>query len=391
MGFSDETWVCRCDSRKTKFLSLAVFASHRCKMRARGARKTPLRITLKDSTASELHAALAPRGVSLRLARRLQAAVLRQDAFPQNLPEVSDKMLVGVREAVRLPRLVLRDKTVSTRDGFAKYLFQGEGPEPFEAVRIPLLHRAGEEKVIACLSSQVGCALGCAFCATGRMGFIRNLSAWEMVDQVIRIAADSEHPVRGAVFMGMGEPMLNYEAVVRAARILSEPCGLAISAKAISISTAGIVPGIRRFTADRLPFRLVVSLTSADPVRRRGLMTLERTDPLPDLMAAVREYHEASRQRVILAWTMISGFNTREEDAVRLAALVRGLPIRLDLIDVNDSTGRFKPPSAGELDAFRDALRKHLKMPVARRYGGGRDIHAACGMLAGTNPGSPNH
>ena len=340
-------------------------------------------ILLKDSTASELQAQLAPLGVSLRLARRLQAAVVKRDAFPESLPEVSDKVLAHVRDEVRLPRLTLRDKAVSTRDGFAKYLFKGDGPEPFEAVAIPLVHRAGDEKLIVCVSSQVGCALGCAFCATGRMGFGRNLSAWEMVDSVIRIAADSPHPVRGVVFMGMGEPMLNYEAVVRAARILSEPCGMALSAKAISISTAGVVPGIRRFTADRLPFRLIVSLVSADPSRRRGLMPVERAYPLPELMAAIREYHEASRQRVVLTWTMIAGFNTREEDAVQLAELVRDLPITLDLIDVNDATGRFRPPSSSELKAFRDALRKHLKMPVARRYSGGQDIRAGCGMLAG--------
>jgi len=217
------------------------------------------------------------------------------------------------------------------------------------------------------------------------MGFGRDLSAWEIVDQVIRIAADSEHPIRGVVFMGMGEPMLNYDAVVRAARILSEPCGLAISAKAISISTAGVVPGIRRFTADRLPFRLIVSLTSADPSRRRGLMPVEGAYPLAKLMESIREYHAASGQRVVLAWTTISGFNTREEDAIQLAELVQNLPIRLDLIDVNDPAGRFQPPSSFERDAFRDALRKHLKMPVARRYSGGQDIQAACGMLAGTN------
>jgi 23S rRNA (adenine2503-C2)-methyltransferase len=340
-------------------------------------------ILLKDSTASELHARLAPFGVSLRLARRLQAAVVRRDAFPESLPEVSDKLLERVRKEVRLPRLIRLDKVVSTRDGFAKYLFQGDGPEPFEAVRIPLVHRAGDEKYIVCLSSQVGCALGCAFCATGRMGFVRNLSAWEMVDSIIRIAIDSRHPVRGVVFMGMGEPMLNYEAVVRAARILSEPCGMAISAKSISISTAGVVPGIRRFTADRLPFRLVVSLVSADPARRAGLMPVEKAYPLPELMGAIREYHMASKQRVVLAWTMISGFNTREKDAIQLAEMVRELPITLDLIDVNDAAGRFRPPSADELGAFRDALRKHLKMPVARRYSGGRDINAGCGMLAG--------
>ena len=336
-------------------------------------------LLLKDSTASELHDSLAPLGVSLRLARRLQAAVIRRDAFPESLPEVSNRVLARVREETRLPRLVRRDKAISTRDGFAKYLFQGDGPEPFEAVRIPLLHRAGEEKFIVCVSAQVGCAMGCEFCATGGMGFVRNLSAWEMVDSVIRIARDSPHPVRGVVFMGMGEPMLNYEAVVRAARILSEPCGMAISSKSISISTAGVTPGIRRFTADRLPFRLVVSLTSADPSRRGRLMPVEAAYPLPELIEAVREYHRASRQRVVLAWTMISGFNTREEDAVRLAELVRGLPIRLDLIDVNDAAGRFLPPSSDELDAFRDALQKHLKMPVRGATAGGRTSRPAAG------------
>ena len=112
-------------------------------------------------------------------------------------------------------------------------------------------------------------------------------------------------------------------------------------------------------------------------------MPVERAYPLPELMAAIREYHEASRQRVVLTWTMIAGFNTRDEDAVQLAELVRDLPITLDLIDVNDASGRFRPPSSYELNAFRDALRKHLKMPVARRYSGGRDIQAGCGMLAG--------
>lgn len=340
-------------------------------------------VLFKNDTASGLHAALAPLGVALRLARRLQAAALRRDEIPENLPEVPAKLLALIRRETVLPRLAQLDKRISPRDGFAKYLFRGAGPEPFEAVRIPLLHRPGQEKYIVCVSSQVGCELGCGFCATGRLGFTRNLETWEIVDQVVQIAKDSEHPVRGVVFMGMGEPLLNYENVIRAARILSEPCGAAIPAKGISISTAGIVPGIRRFTADRMPFRLIVSLTSADPARRRKLMPVTAVHPLPELVAAVREYYAVSGQRITLAWTMISGFNTREADAVQLAELVRGLPVTLDLIDVNDATGRFQPPSPGELAAFRDALRRHLHMPVARRYSGGADIHAACGMLAG--------
>ncbi|MFA5203135.1 MAG: hypothetical protein WC708_01910, partial [Lentisphaeria bacterium] len=140
---------------------------------------------------------------------------------------------------------------------------------------------------------------------------------------------------------------------------------------------------IRRFTAERQPFRLVVSLTAADPVLRRRLMPVEATHPTADLMAAIRDYHAVTGLRVTLAWVLISGVNTREEDARQLAALTRDLPITLDLIDVNDPTGRFQPPGRAELDAFRDALTAHLGMPVARRYSGGQDIDAACGMLAG--------
>jgi 23S rRNA (adenine2503-C2)-methyltransferase len=225
--------------------------------------------------------------------------------------------------------------------------------------------------------------MGCEFCATGAMGFRRDLAAWEIVDQVLKIQADSPLPVRGVVFMGMGEPLLNYDRVIQAARILSEPCGVAIAGKAITISTVGIVPGIRRFTAERQPYRLVVSLVSADPEQRRALMPVEGIYPTGELVEALREYHQVTGRRAILAWIMIAGVNTREADARQLADLTRGLPIKLDLIDVNDPTGRFQPPSAAELNAFRDALHEHLAMPVGRRYSGGRDVHAACGMLAG--------
>ena len=136
-------------------------------------------------------------------------------------------------------------------------------------------------------------------------------------------------------------------------------------------------------TTERLPYRLVVALTTADPVRRQELMPGAGAYPLPDIMQALREYHAAMGRRVTLAWTMMSGFNVREADAVQLAEWVGDLPVTLGLIDVNDPTGRFCPPTAEELSEFRDALRQHLRQPVARRYSGGADIHAACGMLVG--------
>jgi len=372
-------------------------------------------LLLKNQTADELHRQL---GITLRQARMIQAVVIRKGRLPEAQAEISEKALKALRAATEIPNLTVEDKTVSPQDGFAKYLFRGDGPEPFEAVRIPLLHRAEDQKYIVCVSSQVGCAMGCSFCYTGKMGFIRNLSAWEMVDQVLKIRDDSTHPVRGVVFMGMGEPLLNYDEVIRAARILSEPCGGAISAKAITVSTSGITPAIRRYTAEKHPFRLVVSLTFADPQKRRELMPVEKLHPTAELMEALRERHQVTGKRIPLAWTMISGINTGEEDAKQLAELTKGLPVKLDLIDVNDpesrttvpvvfppsadlpeaenkrpavspveldacSTLKFIPPSPEELKAFRDALRMHLAAPVARRYSGGKDIGAACGLLAG--------
>ena len=342
-------------------------------------------VLFKDHTADELHQRLAALGVSARLARRLQSAVVQRGlaAVPTELDEVSPRLLERVRAATAVPTLKTIEQRTSPTDGFTKYLFQGDGPEVFEAVRIPLLHRPGDEKYIVCVSSQVGCAMGCAFCATGRMGFQRNLATWEIVDQVMRVRDDSRHPVRGVVFMGMGEPFLNYERVLRAAAILSEPCGLAIAASAITISTVGIVPMIRRYTAERRPYRLVVSLTSADPEVRRRLLPVEASYPLPELLDAVRAYQAATGVRVTLAWTLLQGVNTRPEDARLLAELTAGLPIRLDLIDVNDATGEFRPPSDTERETFRDALTVELGMPVVRRYSGGKDVEGACGMLAG--------
>jgi 23S rRNA (adenine2503-C2)-methyltransferase len=341
------------------------------------------RLKLKNCVSEELAEKLAWAGIGLRAARQLQASSIRRDDYPDARSGLSSKVLTRLRELTEIPRLEVVDKVVSPVDAFARYVFKGDGGDRFEAVRIPLLHRPEDRKYVVCVSSQVGCPLGCAFCFTGRAGFKRNLAVWEIVDQACRIQADSEHPVRGIVFMGMGEPMLNYYAVIEAARIFSEPCGMAISRKAITISTAGIVPAIRRFTSERRPYQLIFSLTSADPARRQELMPVEKVHPTPQLMEAIREYHAMSRRRITLAWTMMAGVNTSAEDVRLLAALTRGLPITLNLIDVNDPTGRFRPPSDEELSAFRDALRQEVGMPVVRRYSGGQDIRAACGMLAG--------
>jgi len=341
---------------------------------------------LKDVTTDELTMLGRELGLTPRHARQLQAMAVKRrlSELPPEVNGISQRLWRSVLETARMPHLTLLDKAVSPTDGFAKYLFKGDGPEPFEAVRIPLLHRPGDEKFIVCVSSQVGCVAKCAFCATGRLGMRRNLAAWEIVDQVLKIQDDSEHPVRGVVFMGMGEPFLNYARVMRAASILSDPSAAAIDAKAITISTVGIAPMIRRYTREKRPYRLIVSLHAATRALRDELVPMNQMHDIEAVLAALREYQEATGgKRVTLAWTMMAGVNMHREEVLELARLTRGMRILLDLIPVNDATGRFRPPDDTETNTFLDLLRSDLGCPVVRRYSGGKDVHGACGMLAG--------
>lgn len=341
---------------------------------------------LKDHTTEELTVLGAPHGATPRVVRQMQALAMKHRVLelPDQLPDLARKTWAQVRAIARVPHLEVVEKAVSPYDGFAKYLFKGDGPEVFEAVRIPLMHRPGDEKYIVCVSSQVGCVAKCAFCATGRLGFKRNLATWEIVDQVVKIQSDSpDHPVRGVVFMGMGEPFLNYARVLRAARIFTEPSGLAIDGKAITISTVGVAPMIRRFTKEHHPYRLIVSVSAATAAARDELLPMNLVHPLPEVIDALRERQAATGKRVSLAWTMMAGVNMGRDQVQELARLTQGMRILLDVIPVNDPTGRFRPPTEAEYQEFLDVLRAGLGCPVVRRYSGGKDIHGACGMLAG--------
>jgi 23S rRNA (adenine2503-C2)-methyltransferase len=372
-------------------------------------------VNLRNLDRDELRDAVAPLGVPADVAARLFAAVHRDgstrvadgaaSAEEGAVRGLSKSAAREIAEAAEWPDLEILDRRRAA-DGFVKYLFRTPDGHAIEAVRIPLpdpddaralkarrregraaaLEALPTAKYTLCVSSQVGCALACDFCATGRLGGVRSLKTWEILAQHRLVAAEADHPVRGVVFMGMGEPLLNYENVIRAARILSDPAGPAIGAKAISISTAGVVPAIRRFTAEGHRFRLLVSLGAPTSEQRRRLMPIENRWPLPELMDAVRAHAAATGQRIPIAYVAIGGVNTSPEHARDLAALVRGLAVKINLIDVVDETGQYRPPTPDELAAFRDAL-DALGAPVVRRYSGGKDIAAACGTLAASRAG----
>ena len=330
-------------------------------------------------------------GASEETGRKLlAAAVQRGERDLRSVRGVRRELIERIEAASTAePLQVVARETAP--DGFVKYLFQLRGGARVEAVRIPVpceapgadvsAYEGKEKKYIVCVSSQAGCALACAFCATGELGFRRNLDAAEIVGQVLAVRAEADRPVRGAVFMGMGEPFLNYDEVIRAARILSHPCGACIDARAITISTAGIVPQIRRFTAEGHKFRLAVSLTHAIPGKRLPLMPIEKVHPTAELVEALHAHARARRTRVLVEYVLLGGVNDSQDDARALAALLDPALVKVDLIDVNGGTGGFRRSSRAARSAFLDVL-SGAGMPFAVRYSGGQEIAAGCGQLA---------
>lgn len=271
-----------------------------------------------------------------------------------------------------LPRLGLATRQVSA-DGTRKYLWRLADGEAIESVLIP----SGTRRTL-CISSQAGCALGCVFCATGRMGFRRNLTPFEIAGQAREvILADPADRPTNVVFMGMGEPLLNWPAVDTALTILNHPEGLGIGARHITMSTVGIVPGMEALARRPEQFRLAISLHSADPAVRQGLMPIERKYPLSDVVAAAKRFG----RRVTLEYVLIAGRNDTGADAERLATLARELSAHVNLLPLHPGGAPgLMPTSPQKIRAFADRLRQAGIEAVVRRSRG-LDINAACGQL----------
>ena len=309
--------------------------------------------------------------------------VVRQ-AFVRRVRSFADMtdLPVSLRERlaarVRIPLLELVHRAQSG-DGTVKYLWRVDGGGEIESVAIP-----SEGRMSFCISSQVGCALHCRFCATGALGLTRNLRHGEMVDQVLAMLADmpEEPPRLSVVFMGMGEPGYNMDAVISACRALNDPDGLGIGARHLTISTSGVVPAIERLAKESLQVRLAVSLHSGHQARREGLMDVAARHPLPELLASCQVYHDATGRHVTFEYAVMPGVNDSPEDARLLADFASQVPSKINLIPYNPVEG-FEAPASTERDAarFRAELERHFAGDVMVRQTRGRDIEAACGML----------
>jgi 23S rRNA (adenine2503-C2)-methyltransferase len=334
---------------------------------------------LRGHTPESLTESWPELALPLPLARRVISRLVSQDR--DDLDDVPGLARSVARELLargRTTRLEVLDRRRSEVDPFAKYLFRSQDGAVFEAVRIPL----ERPRWSVCVSSQVGCALACDFCETGRAGFTRNLEPWEIVEQVLCLRREApERPVTGVVFQGQGEPFQNYDSVIRAAEILRHPCGAHIRGDRITISTVGLLPQIERFTDEGHPYRLILSLTSALQEKRARLVPVGRQYAVADLAGAMGRLAARHGGPVHVAWVLMAGVNTGEDEAAALRRLFADLPVRLSVIDVNDPTGRFRRADDAERGRFLSALARH-GIGFVRRYSGGPDIHAACGMLA---------
>jgi len=267
-----------------------------------------------------------------------------------------------------------------SRDGTVKGRLRTVDGALIESVLIP---EGG--RITVCISTQVGCPLACSFCATGAMGFFRNLKTEEIVDQVCRMRGLSEggqNPTH-VVFMGMGEPLLNLPAVVRAIRIFQEPRGLALGPRRITVSTAGVVPKIGALL-EQVNVNLAISLHATTDALRDQLVPLNRRFPLAQLLGELRANpHFSRRHPVFFEYTMIAGRNDAQEDALRLVQLLRGIPAKVNLIPMNPHAASDARPSSREVvGAFAAVLARHGLVATKRRPRGD-DIDAACGQLAG--------
>lgn len=294
--------------------------------------------------------------------------------------ELPPRLIDWLRENATLCELGVARETAADDGLTTKSLLALSDGREIETVRMQI-----GERTTACLSSQVGCALGCVFCATGQMGFERNLTAGEIVAQALHVARAARangSRLRNVVVMGMGEPLLNYDAVMTALDVLRDPAGSAIGFKQITVSTVGVAPGIVRMADEGRPYSLAVSLHAANQTERAALLPAARTWPLDVLLDACRYYAAKTGRRIFFEWTVIAGRNDALEQAAGLATLLAGLPAHVNLIPLNATTGF--DGAAGEaaaLDALQARLRAH-GLPATVRRTRGEQIAAACGQLA---------
>ena len=335
---------------------------------------------LYDLELPELEALLATWGQPAYRARQIWEWLYKRLATDleamSSLPKVLREQLAA-HTTLAAPTVLARQESL---DGETRkdLLALADG----EQIEVVLMHYT--ERRSACLSTQVGCAIGCAFCATGQMGFVRQLSSGEIVAQALHLQRELQlrgESLSNIVLMGMGEPLLNYDATLAAIRRLVHPQGFGMGQRRITLSTVGIVPGIQRLAKEELQINLAVSLHAATDALRQQLMPINRKYPLDALFKAIHAYLQATRRRVTFEWVLIHELNDTPEQAEALAARLGSLLAHVNLIPLNATEGFSGRPSSPERIADFTAVLERRRIPFTLRVRRGGDISAGCGQL----------
>jgi 23S rRNA (adenine2503-C2)-methyltransferase len=302
-----------------------------------------------------------------------------------NLPAALQERLA--REFhISIPEIAQR---FHSNDGSVRYLLNLADPIGAEqakrsAARVEAVFMPSEGRQTICISTQAGCAVDCHFCLTAQLGLVRNLTAGEMLAQVLIALEDhreSPAPRTNVVLMGQGEPLLNYEPVMTALRIMLDPKGMGLAARHVTLSTSGIVPGIERMAQEKIRPKLAISLNASTDEERDAIMPINRKYPLEALIAACRKYPLRPREQLTFEYVLLGGFNDSPEDARRVARLIAGIRAKVNVIPWNPGELPYRPPTAERIREFRDVLAAK-DVPVFVRYSRGQDVSAACGQLA---------
>lgn len=344
----------------------------------------PGRVSLKDLSLSELEEFLVSLGE--KPFRVVQVARWLYGRRARSFGEMTD-LSKALRETLEQAAIITAldpSAVLCSGDGTRKYRFLLADGEAIESVLLP-----ERDHFTLCVSTQVGCALGCKFCLTAKRGWLRNLKPSEILDQVIGVKTTlaPEERLTNLVFMGMGEPLQNFRNVLQALEILRSPVGLQFSHRRITLSTSGIIPEMVELLSQKNFVKLAISLNATTDEQRSKLMPINRKYPLKDLLSACREISLPNRERITFEYVLIKGINDSEEDAHRLTRLIKGIRAKVNLIPFNEHPGSsFRKPSAGGVQMFREILLAQGFTAMIRQSKGA-DILAACGQLAGRSRG----
>ncbi len=334
---------------------------------------------IRDMSLDEIAALIASLGKEKYRARQIMKGLYAAGATTfAEMTTLARDFRARMEELTRIAEPAI-DRIQTAQDGTKKVCFRTEDHLFVESVLIP-----GRNHWTACISTQAGCAMGCRFCLTGRQGLKRNLLPSEITGQMtmLRRRTPEGPEIKNIVLMGMGEPLANYDNVLKAIRILTSDHGLGFSSRKVTLSTCGLAPAIVRLGKD-VCVNLAISLNAPDDVRRDELMPVNRKYPLAELLRACRDYPMPGRRMLTFEYILMAGVNDAPADAAKLARLLKGLHCKLNLIAFNEFPGSpYRTPTAESVSAFQQVLLDHHYTAILRKSHG-RDILAACGQLSG--------